>query len=854
MKKPADDDSPSRRWERIEALFDAVYDLPPHERADALVRACDDPAIRAEVASLMAEEGSVPAIVDSAAVRALGLSDEPSRVGRRVGAYSLVERIGAGGMGEVYLAERVDGELEQRAAVKLLRPGIATDQLLARFRAERQILARLEHPNIARFLDAGVTDADQPYFVLEYVDGEPLDVYADKHSLTVDQRLLLFLQVCDAVSHAHARLTIHRDLKPSNILVTREGQVKLLDFGIAKLVREETDDTLTQAGGTLMSPAFASPEQVRGEPVGTATDIYSLGLVLYQLLAGRRPYTIDSRNPADVVRVVSEVEARPPSAALEATEEGDVSSGTIAEQRRVDPRRLRRQLAGDLDVIILKALRKEPDRRYGTVSEMAEDISRHLTGRPIGARSESAAYRTGRFLKRNRVGVATAAAVVAMIATVVTFYTTQLRGERDRAEAEAAKAREVAAFLRGIFEVSDPGVTRGETVTARTLLDQGATRIETRLAGEPEVQAEMSNVIGNVYLSLSLYEEAQTQIERALALRRALPEPPDSAIAATLYDLGRAQQWRGQYAAADSSYREALAIRQRIFDDDHAQVLHSMSSVAWILHVQGSYPAAESLYVHVLAGHRARPDATADDLASAAYDLGSVEHMDGRLDEAGAHFREAIAELEADTSGNELEIAGIKSDLAVLLKNQQQYDAAGPLYRDVLEMRRRYLGETHSLYAQSLNNYAIFLRTSDGTGADSVALLALEAYRQSVGEDHPEYAAALNSVAISHERRDDCAGAIPRFRQAADTYERAMSADYWVPNAIRLNLSRCLIATRQYDEAERILLTAHERLGRALGISSDQTDRARDMLVQLYEAWGRPDRAAEYRSTEEEGG
>jgi len=392
-------------------------------------------------------------------------------------------------------------------------------------------------------------------------------------------------------------------------------------------------------------------------------------------------------------------------------------------------------------------------------------------------------------------------------------------------------------------------------VTARTLLDQGASRIETRLAGEPEVQSEMTNVIGNVYLSLSLYEEGQAMIERALALRRALPEPSDSAIAATLYDLGLAQQRRARYAEADSSYREALEIRQRIFGEDHPQVLHSLSSVGWVLHAQGSYAAAESLYVHVLAGHRASPDATADDLARAWYDLGSAKHMDGRLDEAGAHFREAIAALEADTIVDELAVASIKNDLAVLLKNSLEYDAAAPLYLDVLDIRRRYLGETHSLFAQSLNNYTVFLRASgDHAGADSVAVLALEAYRQSVGENHPEYGNALNSVAITHERRDDCAGAIERFLEAADIHDRAVNPDYWVPNAIRLNMSRCLIATQQYDEAERVLLTAHESLGRSLGIDADQTRRARDMLVDLYEAWGRPARAAEYRSSEAAGG
>ena len=847
MTTAEDHERERQRWEQIQSLFDAVYELPAEDRAAALARAPDEAAIRDEVASLLAEEGSVPPIVDGVAVQVLGLPEDASRLGTRVGAYRLVRRIGAGGMGEVYLAERADGEIEQRAAIKLVRPGLATEQLLARFRAERQILARLEHPHIARFLDGGITDGDQPYFALEYVEGEPLDAYADTHSRSVDERLRLFLQVCEAVSHAHARLIIHRDLKPSNILVTHDGQVKLLDFGIAKVVREDADETLTRPGGALMSPAYASPEQVRGEPAGTATDIYSLGLVLYRLLSGRRPYTVERRHPADVVRIVGEVEPMRPSLAIGATDDNEAA--LIGKRRRVDPRRLRRQLAGDLDVIVMKALRKEPERRYRTVGELADDIERHLAGLPISARSESSAYRAGRFLTRHRVGAVTAVATVALIATVVVFYTVQLRGERDRAQREARKASEVTTFLRGIFEVSDPAATKGETVTARTLLDEGARRIETRLAGQPEVQAEMMDVIGNVYVSLGLYPDGQRMIEGALARRRTLPGPSDSAIAATLYDLGQAQEWRGQYAAADSSYHEALAIWQRLFDNDHPEVLHTLSAVAGILRAQGSYAPAESLYRHVLDRYRARGEASPEELASALYDIGSVEHMNGRLDQAGAHFREAIADLRADTSRNALAIADIESDLAVLLKNQQQYDAAGPLYREVLAIRRRYLGETHSLVAQSLNNYAIFLRASgDGVAAESVFVRALEAYRRSVGEEHPDYAAVLNGIAVGRLRRDDCAGAIPLFRRAADIYDHAMTVDFWIPNAIRINLGHCLTETKQYAEAERVLLASHERLARALGDTSGQAGRAREQLVALYEAWGRPARAAVFRA------
>ncbi|MEM9996487.1 MAG: serine/threonine-protein kinase, partial [Bacteroidota bacterium] len=511
------------RWNRLYALFEEACALPEAERLPYLRDACgDDTALFDEAAALVAADTDTHGLLDGGALDAvtgdaLALLGDLSLEGTQVGPYHLVRLLGTGGMGDVYLAERASpdeqAQFEQQVALKLVKPGMDSRQVLRRFQQERQILARLQHPHIARLLDGGVTERGQPYFVMEYVEGVPIDAYCDTHRLTVDERLALFQDACRAVLYAHSQLVVHRDLKPSNILVTenasgepglRKPTVKLLDFGIAKVLTDEDDATaLTRTGKAVMTPAYASPEQVRGEPVGTGTDIYSLGVVLYELLAGQRPYALPEHDRLAAAQMLAEQEPEPPSTVVRrATTGGDTTGSQITDARRTQPERLRRRLTGDLDVICLTALRTEPERRYPTVAALLDDVRRHLTGLPVTARRDTATYRLGKFVQRHRVGVIATVVVGVLFAALASFYTVQLAAERDRAQAEAAKATEIAAFLEGIFEVADPSVAQGDTVTARALLDEGAARIETDLAGEPEVQAQMMTVMGNVYRSL----------------------------------------------------------------------------------------------------------------------------------------------------------------------------------------------------------------------------------------------------------------------------------------------------------------------------------------------------------------
>lgn len=445
---------PATRWDRIDALFHQACERNPAERDAFLVEACaGDEALLHEVRALLDADITESQRITKALVGAtLELVVEGEQLGRTAGPYRLVRELGQGGMGAVYLAERTDGQFEQQVALKLIRVGMGTDEVQARFRMERQILARLQHPGIARLLDGGVTSDGQPFFAMEYVEGERIDAYCARHRLTVAERLALFAAVCDAVAYAHANLVVHRDLKPDNILVTDEGKVRLLDFGIAKVMAADEDITigLTTVGSRAMTPAYASPEQVLGEQVGTASDVYSLGVLLYELLSGARPYNLKALSPVDMQRAICVTEPpRPSTRVEEGAERGSAPPlQTGATLEGADVRRLQRLIEGDLDVITMKALRKEPERRYGTVAALRDDVRRYLQGEPVQARPDTIRYRWRTRLRRHRPVWLTAGATVLLTLAVAAVIVAGVLRERDAARSAAAAAQAEVEVLR----------------------------------------------------------------------------------------------------------------------------------------------------------------------------------------------------------------------------------------------------------------------------------------------------------------------------------------------------------------------------------------------------------------------
>ena len=565
------------RWQQLMPLLDEALDLAPEARAAFLTDT--DPALRADLERLLAaDEEAGDFLDDSASDWAATLIEELERAtaeptldeGALVGPYRIVRTLGQGGMGTVYLADRADGQFEQRVALKLIRPGMGRHEILRRFLQERQILARLQHPNIARLLDGGITAEGQPYFAMEFVDGQPITEYCDARRLGIDERLHLFRAVAEAVAYAHLNLVVHRDIKPSNILVTERGVPKLLDFGIAKLLHEtDSEDTLieTQAGLQVMTPEYAAPEQVRGDAVTTATDTYALGVALYELLTGHRPYYFDKRTPAEIERVIcNQPPARPSTVVARATDapqsDGSttaITPETIAAARALPMRRLRRHLSGDLDTILLKALRKEPHRRYANAEAFVEDLRRLREGHPVRARKDTVGYRVRAFVRRHRAGVATTVAVAVLLLAGLGGSLLQMRS----AASEAARTEAVRDFVVDLFDAPPDNLNR--PFAASDLLTRGAVRAQTEWAGRPEVQADLLALLGTLSAQQGLPEQARTLHEQALTVRHSLYGPDHADIGTSLHALGELALARDALDEAEALLRQSLQIRHRRF-------------------------------------------------------------------------------------------------------------------------------------------------------------------------------------------------------------------------------------------------------------------------------------------------
>jgi serine/threonine-protein kinase len=548
-------------------LFDRVVDLPPLERGPLLAEACGaDRELRRSIEELLESHDRTGGILEHSETVALeqGTVALPADAGsgepaspQRFGSYRVVRRLGEGGFGTVYLGERLDGEFEQQVAIKVLRPGHDSHEVLRRFQQERQILARLEHPHIARLLDGGTAADGRPYVVLERVEGRPIDSFCDETGLGVDGRLGLFLRVCDPVQYAHQRLVVHRDLKPGNILVTADGTPKLLDFGIAKLLGAE-DGVHTATGLRAFTPRYASPEQVRGETITTASDVYSLGVVLYELLTGRSPYRVDSTAPHELARAVVEEEPQAPSLAIRRA-----ASAADDESDLGVPAGSHRRLRGDLDTIVLKALDKEPARRYGSVQELRSDIERHRSGLPVQARPDTLLYRSRKFVLRNRLAVAASLLVLGLLGGWIATLSVQSA----RTERALVRAQRVTELLVDVLAVADPE-SSAEEITAQQLLAAGERRVREELGGDPETRAALLGVIGEIDSHLGLREHAEELLRETLELRLELYGEVHADVVESRLRLGNLLFHLGRYEESEEQLYAALDVNRRLSGAD----------------------------------------------------------------------------------------------------------------------------------------------------------------------------------------------------------------------------------------------------------------------------------------------
>ncbi|HKD17692.1 MAG TPA: serine/threonine-protein kinase, partial [Thermoanaerobaculia bacterium] len=675
------------RWRVVSSHLDEALELPEAERAAWLSRLrLRDPTLAGDIQALLEERGMLSR--ESFLAKPLSLPrPAASLAGQSFGAYTLVSLIGQGGMGNVWLARRSDGRFEGKAAVKLLNASLLGRAGEERFRREGNFLARLADPHIARLLDAGVSTSGQPYLVLEYVEGDPIDRYCDEMHLRVEERLCLFLDVLEAVAHAHANLLVHRDIKPSNVLVARGGQVKLVDFGIAKLLEGEGEEgaetALTREGGRALTPEFAAPEQLTGGAVTTATDVFALGTLLYLLLTGRHPAGSTRQSAAELVRAIVDIE---PDRVSEAA-----------------PESLRRALKGDLDTIVAKALKKNPDERYASVAALADDLRRYLAHEPIHARPDTVYYRTAKFVRRHSWGVAAAGAVALLLAGLIGFYTLRLATERDRARLQAEKATKVSELLTDLLSGADPfNRHQSKEPTVHELLDAGAARVEKELVDQPEIQTEMLTLIGENYRRLGLHDKAQAILERSVGIARSTLGPENEHLAHSLNQLGVLLRRKGDFAAAQPVLEQALAIRRKVLGANDKDVAVTLVELGRVYGAREMDDRAEPLFRESLAIRRRVLGPDHHETAVSYGDLAQVLRRRGDLKGAERLIRQALPIFQKTGGEEHPDVAAMLFDLAGIAADRGDYDGSESLFRECIAIDRKTLGVQHPDYGIDL--------------------------------------------------------------------------------------------------------------------------------------------------------
>lgn len=878
----------SANREKIKELLSRAAQLPAKDRASFIRKSCgEDSATAAEAIDLLATLDdpkfmSAPTGVGLASA----LPDKPNSSespGAQIDRYKLLQLIGEGGFGSVFMAEQTD-PVHRRVALKIIKAGMDTKQVIARFEAERQALAMMDHPNIAKVLDAGATEAGRPYFVMELVRGEPVTSYCDDHEMPVRQRLELFREVCNAVQHAHQKGIIHRDLKPSNVLVTvadGEPMTKVIDFGIAKATGARlTDKTLfTEMHQLIGTPEYMSPEQseVAGVDIDTRSDVYSLGVMLYELLAGTTPLERERLRAtplAEIQRLIREEEPPRPSLRVATLASSNVRWKTtpqnakggstqataieVARRRNSEPVQLSRILRGDLDWIVMKCLEKDRARRYETAIALSDDLGRFLANLPVLATPPSRTYKLRKFVARNKVliGAVMAVGLALVLGTIVSLigFWRATQAERiavlrsEESSREAAKAQAVNNFLQEMLSSANPERALGHEVTIRQAVDDAAAKIDAgSLKNQPGVEADLRFTIGSTYLSLGLYTEADRHLRSALAMHRSLPGDTATAVAFDLDILANIADAQGKHAEQEAFMRECVAILKRLHPEGHPE------------------------------------------LAGAEQDLGAAMRTQGKFAEAETHYRAGL-EMRRRLFGSEHElVAQSLNSLALLAQNRRDFVTAERLFREALDMRRKTLGTPHPVVADALNNLGnLYHELARYDEAEPLLRECLEMRRKLFGPDHPAVAQALNNLGnVIYDKKIDPALAEPLYREALAIWRKTLPADHLniaivldelsstimqkspseaesltreslairqaklPPNdqhvlTCTANLGESLAGQGKFEEAEPLLLKAYD----GLRTHRDKLPKKEVVLrlVRLYEQWNRPEEAAKWRA------
>jgi serine/threonine-protein kinase len=859
------------RWRQIDEIFQAALDSGPGNRSAFLDSACGaDDQLRREVESLLAaseKSGFTAPRAFEDGLKVLEQRTQRLEEGRRLGPYSVLREIGRGGMGSVCLAARADDAYQKLVAIKIIRRELDSEDLVRRFRSERQILATLDHPNITRLLDGGTSDEGLPYFVMEYIEGEPIDQYCNARKLNISARLKLFQSVCAAVHYAHQNLVIHRDIKASNVLVTKEGVPRLLDFGIAKLlVQAAPADSATTLLRPL-TPEYASPEQVRGGAITTASDVYSLGVLLYRLLTGRRPYGAAASTTVEIEEAICHAEPEKPSLVVtrrdglgpgEAATAGPTPE-SLSAVREGTPEKLRRRLAGDLDNIVLMALRKEPQRRYTSVEQFSEDISRHLDNRPVIARPDTRGYRAAKFIRRHKAGVAAATLVFFVLSggIAATLWQAHVaRLERDRARIEKIKADHINSFMQELLGFSSGRYftgnnPKGSKATLLDVLNDAAARVATEFSDQPEVRADMERTIGDFYADdATKLDLAERHLRAALEADLKVYGPAHQETARTLDSLGLVRMYRGDYAGGESFFRRALSIYRNLPKDanfDMEWYVATVSNLALLLRNEGRYAEADLLYREGLAWGSRLSGRAYIPVIIMRYLHGGMLAERGEFVEAESLARRAVQEFER-MGFQQGELWAARLYLADILRDERKYAQADPLMRDTVAAFLA-MGEGTSAGFALMNSAYLLVLEGRYPQAEQQARHALQIFQHSYPKGHPWTAGAMAILGLTLNKTGRATQAEALLRESLEIRTRLLGKKHYLTAFTQGLLGDSLAIQGRYAEAEPLLKDAYSTLTSVQKGDSHLVIEAAQRLQAFYTAWGKPQEAAQYHTT-----
>jgi serine/threonine protein kinase/tetratricopeptide (TPR) repeat protein len=861
------------------AVFSDARRLPSGERAAFLDKACvGDAALRRRVEELLLASDEAGNFLESpAAVPLDGTARLSSnKPGDRIGRYKLLQQIGEGGCGVVYMAEQEE-PVRRRVALKVIKLGMDTKQVIARFEAERQAVALMDHPNIAKVLDVGATDTGRPYFVMELVRGIKITDYCDQNNLSTWERLDLFIQVCRAVQHAHQKGVIHRDIKPSNILVTVNDGVpvpKVIDFGIARATQGRlTDKTLFTAFEQFIgTPAYMSPEQavMTSLDIDTRSDIYSLGVLLYELLTGKTPFDANAllQSGLDAMRrTIREVEPPKPSARLSTML--DAERATTASQRQTEPPKLIHLLKGDLDWIVMKCLEKDRGRRYETANGLAADIKRHLNTEPVVARPPTGLYRLQKSVRRNKgaFAAATAIAVVLLIGVVVSTWQAiratravreqvrlRQRAETDekKAQTEAARSEQTAQFLKDMLRGVTPRTALGrDTTMLREILDKTAERVDKNLTNQPLVEADLQNTIGWVYGAIGEYGKAEAVLRESAALRRKFLGNESREVAYSLDTLGWVLFTEWKLTEAEATDREALAIRKKLYALPNLELASSLNDLGDVLMREGKLDEAEEMLRQGLTMRRQLLGNENPDVIDSLQNLGWLMYLQNKLDEAEAMLREELAIAKRLYGNQHPAVAGALTDLGNVLMTEGRLAEAEDVWREALAQLRRFYGNEHVETAVGAGNLGeVLARQGRFSEAEPLFREALAIQKKSLGNDHIRVCEWLEDLVGTLQGRGELTESEALLRESLAIREKRQP-EIWETFDCRSMLGGNLLAQRRYGEAEPLLVSGYEgikqREQRIPFHRRESLGKALARLVQLYEATDRPDQAAQWK-------